>query len=274
MILLLGALLAAVGRGSEPGVCEEPASIEEFHAAALAGEQAFSQVDLPALTRAREFALELIPCLDEPVPPEVAAEFHRMMAMAAFTRGDEALVLAEFHAARRLDTAYRIPPDVAPEGHPLVRLYAAAARDVAPDRALETIVPPVDGSVVVDGTRDALRPSGLSAIVQVYGSDDVLTHTQYLLPWDPTPRFGPLPIDLERQRKQRRALAIATGSTALVAGGLHYGAVRTKAYMLDESRSTYSEVPQLQTVANALEIAAVSVGTVSVGLGVRLAFTF
>jgi len=271
-MLLSLVVASALGGPSETRVCPEVATLSDFEAAARAGEQAFANIDLPALTRAREIALATVPCLGDPVTPSIAADFHRMMAMAAFTAGDEQLVLAEFHAARRLDPGYRVPPEVAPNGHPLVVLYEAAALHDA-DSELESVIPPLGGTVVIDGTVDGLRPRGLSAIVQVYAQDGLLTHTQYLLPGDPSPRFGPVPVDRERNRKRHRDMLISTGGVALVAGGLLTRARIGENRILDDSRPL-TQPRQAQAANNAYYWGAVGVGTFAAGLGVYTVVTW
>ncbi len=253
--------------------CPERSSLSDFQAAARAGETAFADIDLPALTRARQMALSTLPCLAEPVTPVVAADFHRMMAMAAFTAGDEALVLAEFHAARRLDPGYSIPVDVAPPGHPLVQLYERSAIAGSIERELDAVIPPIGGTVVVDGTVQGLRPRGLSAVVQVFGEDGLLNHTEYLLPGDPTPRFGPLPLELEQKKRRRKGLLAATGATTLLAGGLYTRAVVGEAQFLDPTGDLPKPRPT-RAVSNSFFWGSVGVGTVAVGLGVFTAVTW
>lgn len=253
--------------------CPEQSTLDDFQAAARAGERAFAEIDLPALTRAREMALGTIPCLAEPVTPVVAAEFHRMMAMAAFTAGDEALVLAEFHAARRLDPGYSIPLEVAPPGHPLVVLYERASTRASDPGELESVIPPIGGAVVVDGTVQGLRPRGLSAVVQVFREDGMLTRTEYLLPGDPTPRYGPVPLELAQQRKRRRDLLIATAATGLVAGGLYARAVIGEQQFNDPT-GDLRKPRQTQATNNAYFWGAVGVSTVTVGLGVFTTVTW
>jgi hypothetical protein len=252
--------------------CPDESTIEDFQAAAQAGERAFANIDLPALTRAREMALQTLPCL-APITPEVAADFHRMMAMAAFTAGDEPLVLAEFHAARRLDPGYVIPAEVVLPGHPLVRLYDKSVEAGGEERELEAVIPPLGGTVVVDGTPQGLRPNGLSAVLQVYQADGELTRTTHLLPGDPTPRYGPVPLELEQNKKRRRGLLVATGTTALIASGLYTRAVVGEQQFTDTA-TQLTEPRQEKAINNAYFWGGVGVGTVSLGLGVFTTFTW
>jgi hypothetical protein len=218
-------------------------------------------------------ALSTLPCLDERVTTAVAADFHRMMAMAAFTAGDEGLVLAEFRAARRLAPGYHIPEEVAPEGHPLVQLYQRAEEPMGDDQDFEAVIPPLSCTVSVDGTPQGLRVRGLSAIVQIFGEDTVLTATEYLLPSDPTPRYGPLPIEVAQRKRRRNGLLAATGASAIVAGGLYTRAVIGERQFQDTSRSL-PEPRQVQATNNAFFWGSVGVSTVALGLGVFTVVTW
>ncbi len=269
-------LFVSLGHAAPPTpgpVCMEPATLDDFQAAARAGERAFADIDLPGLTRARLTALASLPCLAEPITPAMAAEFHRMMAMAAFTSGDESAVLEEFHAARRLDPGYTIPPDVAPAGHPLVLLYEASAGEVAPHRELESVIPPEGGRVIVDGTAEGLRVSGLSALLQVYREDGTLTRTEYLLSTDPTPRYGPRPVDREQQRKHRIGFTAATASAAVLATGLYGTAAALESQFWDTSQPL--RVPaRTQSQVNSLVVGSAGVATLALGLGIYTAWTW
>ena len=253
--------------------CVEPTTLLEFQAAARAGEDAFANIDLPALTLARNEALATIPCLGERVSVEVAADFHRMMGMAAFTAGDESLVLAEFRAARRLKPGYEIPSEVAPSRHPLVKLYNQAADSADAELELEAVIPPLDGTVAVDGTQGALRVRGLSAIVQTFDAQSTLTATEYLLPGDPTPQYGPVPLELEQRKRRRRGLMAATGASALLAGGLYTRAVVGEQQFADTNRDL-ANPREAQANNNAIFWSSMGVGAVTVGLGVFTTVTW
>ena len=193
--------------------------------------------------------------------------------MAAFTAGNESLVLAEFRAARRLKPGYEIPAAVAPDGHPLVTLYTAAAETPEQDRDLEAVIPPIGSTVAVDGAQGGLRLHGLSAIVQFFGEDDQLTATEYLLHSDPTPRYGPLPIELAHQKRRRRRLLAATGASALIAGGLYTRALVGEQQFLDTTVALPAP-REAQATNNAFFWSSVGVSSVTVGLGVFTAVTW
>lgn len=248
--------------------CPGPTLLDDFEAHARAGERAFAAMDLPGLTRARQEALDGLPCLQERVTLPVAAEFHRMMAMAAFTQGDEKQVRAEFHAARRLDPGHLIPATVAPAGHPLTQLYDAAVEDPEAGRALEPVIPPVGGMAAVDGADNGLRAVGLSAIIQTFGPEGGLERTVFVMPGEPTPAFGPLPLELAQRKRRRLVLGVSAGVAGLAAGGLWAGGLVTEAQFSDLSDPVDDQdLRALRVRNNALMTGAYSAAAITAGLG-------
>ena len=265
MLTLILSLMAAPALATD---CPEPSHLDDFEASARAGERAFAAMDLPGLTRARRSALEALPCLGDRVTPPVAADFHRMMAMAAFTKGDEQQVLAEFHAARRLDPGRPIPADVAPAGHPLTVLYDAAVDDPNSSRALDPVIPPLGGRAAVDGADNGLRAVGLSAIVQTFDGEGTLLETIFLMPDDPTPAFGPLPLEAAQRRRRRVTLGVGAGAAALVGVGLYAGGAVTERQFNDLRVPVDDpELRALRVRNNALLTGAAGAGVLALGMG-------
>jgi hypothetical protein len=271
MGLALGLIFMAAPVRADDGVkCLEATTMVEFLHAAKQGEHAFADMDLPALSAAQLHALSLIPCLGDPVGSTDAAAFHRMMALAAFTSGDSAAVMREFHAARRLEPGYVIPTDVAPPGHPLMKLYDSSTQ--AEEGELQAAIPPLGGWVGVDGVRGAPRPSGISTLIQVFDAGDQLEQTLYLLPDETMPSWGPLPMDQLRRKRRRVTLLGATGGAAVVSGALYGLALRSKAQFwepndtLDEADL---EVMKMRT--NALAWTSLGSLGLATGLGITTA---
>lgn len=265
--MLIPLLLATAVAGD----CPVPTSLAGFQQAVSDGEAAFAQLDLVGLHSARDVALAELSCLGDRVLPTDAAAFHRLMGMVAFTARQRSWVLQEFHAARRLDPGYRFPPEVAQPGHPLIALYDEAID--ASEGPLERVAAPADGYVVIDGVRDAPRPTDISAILQVYGPPDVLAESLYLLPGDATPHWGEPPVDWTRRRHRwlGAGAGVATGLSALF-----YGAVliqRGMYFDLDTPR-TETELAVLRTRINAADVAGLGTGVVALGLGTALVWTW
>jgi hypothetical protein len=252
--------------------CSEPTTVVDFLEAAEQGEAAFASMDLPALSTAREQGLALIPCLGEPLTPRDAAAFHRMMALAAFTSGDSAGVMREFHAARRLEPGYQIPVGVAPSGHPLVQLYEQST--AVEEGELEPAIPPRGGWVGVDGVRGAPRPAGISAVVQVFDQGDALHRSLYLLPDEPLPVWGPLPIDA-LLRKRRRVVLVGISGGAVVASGVFYGlAWRENQRFWEPVREDsldYADLEVIKLRANAFTATSLSCLGLAAGVGITTA---
>jgi len=253
--------------------CPEATSPEDFLHGVQRGEQAFAQMDLPGLHTARDEALGDLVCLGGKISPQVAAAFHRLMALEAFTAGDRALVLAEFHAARRLEPGYAIPHDVAPVGHPLVHLYEQAAD--AAEGALEPPIPPLNGYVMVDGIRGAPRPSGISTVLQIY-EDDELVETLLLGAGERMPTWGPMPLEELQRKRFRLGLYGGAGVAAVAATGLFIGhRVAYSRFWSDDADALPSEeLGQLRTTSNALLASSAGVGVAALGLGLVAVWRF
>jgi hypothetical protein len=269
--MMLPVLLALHSPVATAADCDGPAELATFSAATRDGERAFAEMDLPGLTTAREAALAVVPCLQAPIPVGVAADFHRLMALSAFTRGDEAQVLAEFHAARRLVPGYEVPEDVAPPGHPLMDLYAAS-RD-ADEGELQAAVPPEGGHVVVDGVRGALRPQGSSSLVQAFEPEDAWLETRFVDAGDPTPAWGPLPEELAADRRRHTLFGSLTGASALTAAGLYTFALIARSDF-DNPDTPDRQLEPLRVRTNTLSVGAAATGAVAVGLGTALIVTW
>ena len=271
MFLPLFFLTASAAWAAPPGPCPDGGTtVAEFQAAARAGEAAFAAIDLQGLTQARDAALAVIPCLGERLPLAVAADFHRLMALAAFTSGDEQLVLAEFHAARRLVPGYQVPESVAPPGHPLLQLYDWS--DDADEGRQDPTVGPPGGHVVVDGVRGAARPRGISNIVQVYDAGERLIETRYLAPGEETPAWGPLPEELASARRRHRLFggtAIAFAATAVTT----YSVSLATAARFHAETDT-AQLPLLRTRTNSLYWASVGTGAAALAFGTVTVLTW
>ena len=264
MLSLMMAAAATAVAAATPEPCMGPTiSVEIFREAARDGERAFAALDRKGLDHAREQALALVPCIGEKVPLDVAADFHRLMALAAFVEGDEQQVLAEFHAARRLVPGYQVPPEVAPAGHPLQQLYEWS--EDADEGAPDPTIPPLGGYVVVDGVRSAPRPSGISNIIQVFDADDALLETRYLPAGAETPRWGPLPEEVEARRRRHRLFGGTTMALAATAVGTY--ATSLVIHRRFDAATDPGELGQLRSTTNSLYWASVGTGAAAVTFG-------
>ena len=258
---------------SVQAACEEEVTIEDLMEAARAGEDAFANMDHVILLQARDKALSILSCLDEPVSVVDAAAFHRLMALAAFTVPNEARVLSEFHAARKLRPGYSIPERVAPAGHPLVDLYERSAE--ADDGELQPVqvYEPIEGYASVGGVRGAARPKLTPVIIQIFTKHGDVVETRYLLPGETLPQWGlpPLAMSTLEQRRQRledpKPWLVGALISWGIAGAFYAASMHQHDRFLDlENPVLDDELRGYRDRANAFGGMAIGAGAISVGL--------
>ncbi len=271
---------------SVQALCTKTTSITELLKTSKAGEQAFADMNLEKLlvhsTSVRD---DILPCLSDKITPLSAAAFHRLMALEAFAKNRKDRVVVEFHAARKLDPGYKIPQDVAGEGHPLKKLYEQAL--TSPDGKLEVIYPPKGGYITVGGVRAAPRPSMTPVIVQVFGPLDVLKETRYLQPGETLPVWGPNPktvgADVVLQPSvltQPKTWYYTAAALLATAGGLYGAAMYNKSKFNDtshpdtvESDKALSGYRDNTNLFGGLSILAGGLAIVSTGVGAGFHFS-
>lgn len=222
--MLLVAVFLASAMASAGG-CAGASTLLDFQHAATQGELAFAGMDIEALVAARDQAAGHLECVQEPVSASVAASFHRLLAMVAFTEQDRDSALAEFHAARRLTPGYQIPEDVAPPGHPLTQLYDESLTVAEGD--LLPVSPPLNGWVMVDGVRGAPVPDGISTIVQAFESDQTLVETVWHRPGETLPAWGPDPALVQTEGLGRILSLTGAGAGVLASGAMAFAGWRS-----------------------------------------------
>ena len=147
-------------------------------------------------------ARALVPCIDLPMEPIDAAQFHRAMAMDAWTRRADAEALAEMRAARAAASGWRAPARFLP-------LWAAAEPDpAAPSLPWEGLVDGGPGPIYLDR----------AAIVQRFTEGE--WETRYLLPMTGSGDVIPDPPDSPMRLK---APAAVSARARLPAAGLVTG---------------------------------------------------
>lgn len=259
-------LLAASAMAQDGAECASPTTLSQLKDATVRGEQSFANLDIEGLNQAATDAQTALPCLAEPITPRDVAAYHRLMGMHAFASQERDRVQAEFHAARKADTGYELPEEVAPVGHPMIAAYEQAVLTDEGER--QEPVPPEGGYVTVGGVRGASRAELSPAILQVFEPGDDLTETLYLPPGAALPMWGPLPEPLPEPANLRRPLLAATAATGAVALGLQGVAISSRRAFRDTADPASD--PQLETLYarnRATFFSSVGVGAVAVGLG-------
>jgi hypothetical protein len=177
--------LALVGAHFAAAACPEP-----LDGAALAGtieraESQFASLDPAGFVDAlREASIDL-PCLAEPVSPDLAARYHTLVGLELYGAGRLEDARGSFAAARAAAPERGLPAALVPAGHELHGRFAEAPIDGP--RA--PVPPPAVGDLLLDGHSGDSRPADRPVIAQRVDGGGAVTDTRYLLPTDPLPPY-------------------------------------------------------------------------------------
>lgn len=281
---LFGAGLWAFSLASAPSAlaqdCAEPASSTDLTRAINDAEATIAQLDIEAFKAATDRLDALLPCLDDPVTRNVAAEVHRFLGIRAFAdrRLDEAEQM--FRAARALEPAYAFPDDLIPPGNPIRTAFEEVEYG---EPRFETTPPPVNGGYLqLDGRTTNQRPLTWATLFQRYDGQGALQDTAYLLPADALPTYeiqvGEVPVEIpyddpEIVTKRPVALLGATVAAGLATGVL-YGIAGANKSTFANPATPYEQIDGAADRANAFTIASAVTGTATLGLGVGVALTW
>jgi hypothetical protein len=275
--------------GVEVAECAELSTLEQFREAVAAGEAAFVALDRDGLESSHELAKSSLMCIGVQQTAESAASFHRLTAMVDFVGGQSEIARAEFHRARILQPGYRLPPRIAPEGHPLAVLYEDSMRTFAQE-TLEAGIPPVDGFLIVDGVRGGARSLQGDVIVQVYDMTGTLVETAWIEAGAVMPLWGPA-LSETLANEIRGPLAVSSG-VSLLASGVLYAIARSRRadfdsdeWLLEQSSLWYVDNPNeafpaeqvlrdLSLQIDGLSYGSIGTGVLAVGLGVGLSMVW
>lgn len=276
---LLALALAPVARAAD---CT-PAALDQAFADTMA---AFEAMDAAALTAARTRAEETLGCVEVPIPATTVASVHRIEGIAAFLARDVEASGRYFHAAVAADRGYQFPVKLVPAGHPMQKIYTAAAAQM--DGPIESVTVPRGYALWVDGREAGTRPLDRPAVLQLV-ADEKAAWTGYVaagagLPtWDvpviapvveeapPDPRSDAEP---EPQARSRMTGPLALASIgALATSAASYAVASGHRNRFDDPATPYDEIEGLQGKTNTWMSMSIATGVVGVGLGVTSALT-
>lgn len=145
-------------------------------------ESAFARLDHPGFLQSMEVAGRQLSCLGNPVSPELAARYHRLMGLDAFVRHDEESARLAFAAARAADPMGALPPELLPVGHVARALSESAS---TPGDAV-TLWVPAGTTYWFDGLASSARPSDRDTLLQVETAGRI-TQSAHLRAGEPLP---------------------------------------------------------------------------------------
>ena len=166
------------------GECEQT-TLEDVHLRLEAAEGAFAARDRDGVLEHTQAAVDLLPCIEEPLTASDAARYHRVQGLRHYLAADEEGASAYFAAARFAQPDYKLPSSLVPMGHPAQQLYAGADSFAV---ATEAVAAPV-GSVTFDGRTTLERPATRPTIVQILNAGGAVLLTDVLEPGEPMPGY-------------------------------------------------------------------------------------
>lgn len=276
-------LLTGLAFGADCPQSTTSSALEDQLAEARRGLERLDQARFVAATDAID---RLLPCLGEPISRHLAAEVHRTRGIRAVTDRDPD-ASRMFAAARTLEPAYKFPSTLIPEGNPVRVEYAAF--DLAKG-TFETLRPPSEGTLQLDGRSQPFRPNDWPTVAQYLNADGGVVWTSYLMPGTPMPAYPalaegqtavavnpllvpdpnpptPVPMVPARQANPKVPLAIAAGTSAVLTGVL-YGLAGASEARFKDPTTLDAELDGLRSRANSLVIVSAFSGTAALGLGV------
>ncbi len=271
---MLLTLLASLGWTAE---CAEPASSTDLTRAIADAEATIARLDIEAFKEATDRLDALLPCLDDPVTRNVAAQVHRFKGIRAFAdrRLDDAEVM--FRAGRALEPTYVFPDDLIPPGNPIRTAYEQVEFGTP---AYDPLPPPEGGGYIqLDGRTTTQRPRNWATLYQRFEGDGALVETAYLMPDDPVPAYpvqeGEVVVEIPYEdpvfvdKKPVALLGAAVGTAVLT--GVLYTAAGVNYARFNNPATPDELLDPAANRANAFTIASAVSATATVGLGVGVA---
>jgi len=252
--------------------CPTPSTAVDVIEAAEQSVAKYEAADLQGFMDTTSNLESLLPCLQEPLPRNVAANVHRMMGLRAFVDRKPDKSESAFGAARVIEPSYRFPETMIPPGHPIMTNYEAL--DIA-EVPTKVVPDPEGGYFQFDGRPGTERPVNLPTVAQLFNGDGAVEVTAYLWPAEGmfdytvgTPASAPGTIIIDPTPKgPNLPLAIASGGAAVTAGVM-YGIAASAASKFNSPGTPYADGPKLQTQTNTFLLASGGAGVIAVGLGV------
>ena len=261
------AVLALLGSRPAIAQCEGTTSIVEIQAELAKAESALAALDASAFRSLVDETGLLLPCLNEPVSPRLAANLHRVIGIRAVGDRDP-LAERAFAAARHIEPNYQFSLSLIPEGNPVREAY-----DTAPyhKRSTEAVQQPESGQIYVDGTPSDTRPLSWPAVIQWVDGEDDVRFSEYVLPGEALPVYPEWRSTTDSDRPPIALIATSLGLGA-VSAGLYGVALAEQARYKDTVNQPvpYDELEGLRRTTNGLVVASALGATAAVGTGVAV----
>ena len=248
--------------------CDRPALTAELAETLENADRSFATMDAKGFLSNMVVANDELACLRTPLTPDLATQYHRLLALDAYFHKDELGTIQALTAMVAVDPDADLDKSVAPEGHPLRRhLETARTTDALPKAEGHRWW--IDGSVADRYPME--RP-----FVLQHEQDGEIQQSTHISAHAPLPDWTRVetiivpPVIHTKVKKPFKKSSIpifaAAGATALLAGGA-YGYAWTQRDGYFEQSTNPEDRPGLRARANGATIAAGALGGVAIGLG-------
>ncbi len=192
--------------------CAEPITMEELNGGLAIAENAYMELDdVRFRDSVNELAGILLPCVGQAVPTDLAARYHRVMAMHLFTIGDQENADLSLMAAKDAGPEFTFDDELLPPSHALRQTWAT----IEISDSSRTVPEPKLGSLSFDGHNGRKRPTAHPTIAQIFDESGLAQSTHYLAPRESLPMYAAIP--------RKRNLLIACSGGALALSATTYG---------------------------------------------------
>lgn len=272
ILLLLPTLLsAATARAACPAAIPTTTFANDL---ALA-QASYTELDVEGFRAAMARAHEDLPCLDEEIPPHLAAEMHRFEGLLAFLDRRSDRSTTAFAAARSIEPHYHFLDSFVPPGNPVLGDYSALNPD---DGQTIVLAEPAEGRVVLDGRSSLARSGSFPTIFQLVSDSGEVQTTHYLWPEDPVPPYLERSVPITNQQRTRGSGAVAVVRTGpdrglltgaglcTAAAALLYGGAFVVHQRYDNPDTGIEQLGGLRAANNTLVLASGASAGVALGL--------
>ena len=198
-----------------------------------------------------------LPCLNEVLPAETSAHYHRVIGIHRFILGDEDGSALAFRAAKHVAPEFAFDDALFASDHPIRVAYDGYEID---SKLRKTDVP-VDGTLSFDGAIGKGRPHALPTLTQMVDANGLPTWSAYVGANSPLPEFRARP-------RRRNALLACAGASAAVGSGLYGWSMASRGALKANAKDQSIKANALDSsrgATNALSVSSVSFIGVSVG---------
>ncbi len=218
LALLLALLLCAPVGSARAFDCLTPSDLEDLSERLAQADGALAASDVAAFRASLQGAALLLPCLAEPMRPEVAAEYHRLEGIFHFVQGDREAALQSLAAARRLAPESGLEGAPFAAEHPLALTWATLPSTAPRTRRA---APPREGALLFDGQEAGPYPSRQATMAQLVTDDGAVVWTARVLPGRELPSY-------EWSLAPERRAWTATAAAGVLTGSLYGSAWVTR----------------------------------------------